>query len=301
MEARGGLMMPGVDVSWWQGLIDWQICRDAGARFAFIRAGSCNSVSGANYEDNLFRENVEGAFEANMPFGCYWYFRPNFSPTSQAIYFSELIGPENWVLPPVMDLESAPSGMTPDQVADAAEEFITQVYANLTVWPLNYSRGYWWNEHVNYRLVFAECDLWIARYTSLPEPWGNDGDSDLLQPEGWNDWKFWQHTDQGDAEMYGGPGPPSGDDDIDLNWFNGTEDEFLLYLGAPPPLPKRVKVVYQRNAILRATPEREGMYETIAMVGEELAVIDKAIDSDDREWYQTAGGLWVAVNQVESI
>lgn len=220
-------MILGVDVSFWQGLMDWQICQEAGARFAFIRAGSCNNVTGRCYEDFLFKENAE---DATVPFGFYWYFRPNHNPTVQADYFCNLIKDIDWRMLPVMDIEST-GGKNPGEVGDAAAEFVSRIYTKLDTWPLIYTRGYFWNDKVNYRSVFDECDLWVARYTSKDKPWDNLGDHAKLAPNYWTDWTFWQYTSQGDAVTYGGPGPPSGDDDIDLNRFNGDEDAFNEYVG----------------------------------------------------------------------
>ena len=232
----------GIDVSKWQGLWDWENAESAGVHFAFIRAGSIDNSSGVCYEDYQFENNALYAPEY-MPVGFYWYFRPNHDAHKQADYFSELINPENWLLPPVIDIETS-GGKTADQVGDAVAAFIGRVYEKTTVWPLIYTRGFFWNDYVAYRSIFDECDIWIARYTSKPQPWDNPGENPKFKPGHWTDWTFWQYTQFGDAVQYGGHGPPNGDDDVDMNWFNGDLDAFHKYLGIyeKPQLPESIGV-----------------------------------------------------------
>jgi lysozyme len=226
------MMIPGIDVSKWQGLWDWDISKEKGIKFAFIRAGSI-STGGTLYEDYLFPENAEAA-PSRMPVGFYWYFRPNFNPTKQADYFCNLIMDKVWLLPPVLDIETH-GNLSSSIVGDRCAEFIARVYEKVNAWPIIYTRGFFWNDYVNYRSIFDECDLWIARYTKWPKPWGNVFGNSKLKPFGWDDWTFWQHSDENNrAVELGGPGPPSGDDDVDLNWFNGDEARFNEYIGAQP-------------------------------------------------------------------
>ena len=291
-------MLIGIDVSFWQGLWDWDISVEQDVRFAFIRAGSCTSSSGVCYEDYLFKENAEDAPD-KMPVGFYWYFRPQHNPTAQADYFCDLIRGVDWRLPPVMDIEST-GGLSQAAIGDACAEFIGRVYEKLDVWPIIYTRGYFWNDKVAYRSIFDECDLWVARYTNQAKPWGNSRDSTKLAPNYWTDWTFWQYTSQGHAVYYGGPGPPSGDDDVDLNLFNGTEDEFNEYVGyTVVEKPEYVKVTLWKGTVLRDIPAGECV--TIVKENEELRVIDTGVDELGREWYQVASGLWLASWYAEAI
>jgi len=273
--------------------MDWQECREAGALYAFIRAGSCNAVSGVCYEDNLFKENA-GLFEDHqgapgiLPVGYYWYFRPQHNPMTQANYFCDLLDSADYLLPPVIDCETN-GGLSPSAYADSIKKFIDRVEARTGYKPIIYTSASKWAQ-VEPRSYWGDYDLWVAHYTTSSSP---------IEPEGMNKWTFWQYTSEGDAELFGGPGPPSGDDDIDLNRFNGTEDDFLLYLGAPPPVPERVRVNNWRNTVLRDIPNGELI--VIARNGEELTVIDKGVDDTGREWYQVASGLWLIASHVEEI
>lgn len=224
-------MILGVDVSKWQGEMNWDTCAEAGAQFAFVRAGSIDNVTGGCYTDYQFVRNASFAPE-HMPTGYYWYFRPNHDATKQANYFCDLIENEEQSLSPVIDLETN-GNRTPRQVTDAAATFIAKVYERLTVWPIVYSRAIWLNANTMPHPLWAECDLWIARYKStLTAPWSDR----VCIPRDWDDWTFWQYiADSNRAVEFGGEGPPGGDDDIDLNYFNGDEAAFNAYIKKPLP------------------------------------------------------------------
>ena len=129
------------------------------------------------------------------------------------------------------------AGLTDAKVTAAMAAFIAQVYARLKVWCIIYSRAEWLNVHTNTHPLFKECDLWIARYNPfLKHPWEDANKYPILKPRDWDDWKFWQYiANSNRAEEFGGEGPPGGDDDIDLNYFNGDEAEFNAYINKPQP------------------------------------------------------------------
>lgn len=65
--------MLGVDVSFYQGEIDWQAVKDAGVDFAMIRCGYRGATEGNIYEDEMFRQNIEGALAAGLRVGVYFF------------------------------------------------------------------------------------------------------------------------------------------------------------------------------------------------------------------------------------
>ena len=65
---NGVVQMKGVDVSWHNGLVDWQGLKDAGIDFAICRTGY-----GKTGFDDSFQRNVEGAHAAGMKCGAYHY------------------------------------------------------------------------------------------------------------------------------------------------------------------------------------------------------------------------------------
>jgi hypothetical protein len=182
-----------------------------------------------------------------MPVGFFWYFRPNHDPIKQADYFCDLIRSRRWSLPPACDLEDS-GGMQPYQVTAATKEFIYQVYHRLSVWPLLYTRAAWFNANTIAIELWLLIDLWIARYTSKPAPWGNPGDKSDMTPRDFRTWRFWQVSADGNG-LGGEYGADS--DSICIELFNGDEQAFCQYLGLTPSLLAKVK---KPAAALRSGP-----------------------------------------------
>lgn len=72
-------MIKGIDVSAWQGIIDWKKVKEAGIQFAIVKAGGSDA---GNYIDKRFRENIIGAFSNGIHVGAYYFVGKNC--TSQA-------------------------------------------------------------------------------------------------------------------------------------------------------------------------------------------------------------------------
>lgn len=224
----------GIDVSKWQGVMDWDKADSAGARFAFIRAGSINKVTGVCYTDYQFETNATLAHEL-MPIGFYWYYRPNHDPEKQANYFCDLIREKQWIMPPVLDLEAS-AGLPPAAVTNSAAAFVLRINEKLGVLPLLYSRAIWLTDNTVPDDLMMLLDLWIARYTSKGKPWGNLlpwPDSPRLNPRDYDDWKFWQWSADGNGR---GAEFGASSRSIDLNYFNGDQDAFDKYIGVEPPI-----------------------------------------------------------------
>lgn len=225
----------GIDVSKWQGQMDWAQACEAGARFAFLRAGSIDAVYAQCYEDYQWARNSVIA-PRFMPCGCYWYFRPNLNPAKQANFYLELVRGKDFKLPLVADVEEA-GGLNSTQVALNLALFIETIHALTGKYPLIYTRGEWWNSHVADSPLWDKCGLWIARYhPSLSGPWA-DG---KYKPRDWSEWRFWQFSADGNnrGHEFGAES-----DDICLDYFNGAEADFRAYLGeAPQPLTREQKI-----------------------------------------------------------
>jgi lysozyme len=243
-------MIQGIDISKWNGRGDWSAVKEAGVAFAFIRAGSVDAVTGKPYRDNLFLDHVGGALSVNIPFGFYWYFRPKWSPKMQADAFMDyaLISGSFPPLPLVIDVEE--SGVTPAVLSLAVETMWNEMGKPRT---LIYTRQSFWDFNVARSSVFAQMGLWAARWTSgITSPW-SDG---RYKFRDWQDWKFWQYSADGNAlaTTYGFPGHPTGDNDIDLNWYNGNEDQFAADFGLSVPLTleQRVDDLTRRVEVLES-------------------------------------------------
>lgn len=201
--------IPGIDVSGWQGNIDWARVKAAGIQFAFIRLSD-----GAKFRDSKFERNWAGAKAAGVIRGVYQFFRPEQSATAQADMMIAAIGAhEPGDLPPVIDVEEA-GGLPPATVAGAVRTWVDRVQAALGVAPIIYTGPAFWRSQVGAAASFAPNALWIAQWSSrepnLPAPWSR--------------WTFWQYTNKGSIDGISG--------DVDRNWFNGSLAELQELCGA---------------------------------------------------------------------
>lgn len=80
----------GIDVSYYQGEIDWAAVAASGVEFAMIRAGYRGYTDGGITEDMRFRENAQGALDAGMRIGLYFF--------SQAVTVEEAELEARWLL-----------------------------------------------------------------------------------------------------------------------------------------------------------------------------------------------------------
>jgi lysozyme len=218
----------GIDVSKWNGEMDWRKAKLAGCSFVFIRAGSIDNVTGQCYTDTQFRRNADQA-PAHLPaVGYYWYYRPNHDPVKQAIYYVDLLRTAKWNLPPVIDVETA-GGVSCSVLASRLAQMVNCLASDLGVKPIIYTRASFWNVSVNAHPLWPNLDLWIARYKALDGPW-SDG---LYKPRDWDAWRFWQCSADNNRRgvEFGAPRPPAADADMDINFFNGDVPALYAYAG----------------------------------------------------------------------
>jgi GH25 family lysozyme M1 (1,4-beta-N-acetylmuramidase) len=195
-----GPTLQGIDVSKWQGVIDWDQVAAAGIEFAFIRVSD-----GTGTYDSQFQRNWSEARRVGIIRGVYQFFRPNQDPIAQANLLINEIGgamaPGD--LPPVIDVEVG-GGMSKSQVIARMGDWLDRVETALGVTPIIYTSPGVWDNYVN-STAFANYPLWVAHYyVSCPR-----------MPDGWTDWEFHQYTDSGQVAGIGGSS-------VDRNVFNGT-------------------------------------------------------------------------------
>ncbi len=219
-----------IDISHWQGEIDWDVFMQSDAEGCIIRAGSCNSESGIPYTDYKYEQNMTGVEFATEIVGTYWYWRPNHDPIEQADYYADLLKFKNWNLAPVADVESY-ANVNMSTLQSRLKSFLDRLQ-NRTGWkPMIYTRSSFWNRYVGNPSWASNYDLWIARYHSgLSGPW-SDGN---YEPVSWDDWVFWQYSADGNGlgYLYG-----TDSEDVDLDYFNGTLEELRKYAGLEEPGP----------------------------------------------------------------
>jgi GH25 family lysozyme M1 (1,4-beta-N-acetylmuramidase) len=211
----------GIDVSYYQGTIDWARVKTAGVKYAFIRVSDGLATIDTKFDTYWAQSRANGIIH-----GAYQFFRPNQDPIAQADLFLEKIG--NTIadddLPPVLDVEAA-NGMTPAQIASKAKQWLDHVEAALGIKPIIYTGFYFWRDQVGAPAYGAQYPLWHAQYTSAACP-------NISAP--WTAWAFWQYTSTGTVDGIAG--------NVDTNRFDGTMAQLMELTpgggnGTNPPAP----------------------------------------------------------------
>ena len=101
----------GIDVSRYQGKIDWEEVASDGVEYAFIRAGIRGTTEGKLTEDERFADNIEGALENNIHAGIYFFTQAmtEAEAVEEAEFVLELIEPYDITYPVVIDIEDVTS------------------------------------------------------------------------------------------------------------------------------------------------------------------------------------------------
>ena len=172
----------GIDVSSYQGKIDWQRVKNmredsVHITFAFIKA-----TEGILLVDPYFQRNWREAPKAGIACGAYHYFRPRFSGKWQARFFLQNVKTQKGFLPAVVDIEEL-DGIKPAKMRDELNDFLKQVEAKTKVKPIIYSGLTFYQDYLSG--YFDDYHLWIAHYYKPQLSVGHA-----------INWKFWQHSDK---------------------------------------------------------------------------------------------------------
>ena len=199
----------GIDVSSWQGTIDWQAVYNDSYRFCFTKA-----TEGVGWTDSFFETNMNAGNAAGLYMGAYHFATPTVDDAvDEAEYFVSVAGEyiTEGYLKPVLDLEQG-SELGSSVLSDWVHDWMGTVEDQTGVQPIIYVNS---NYATNYLDDSVTCyDLWIAHWTYDPSM---NPDTGL-----WADWMFWQYSNQGSVEGISG--------DVDLNVFNGGLNNLSSYL-----------------------------------------------------------------------
>ena len=197
----------GVDVSSYQGTVDWHTLAGQGVDFAFIKA-----TEGSLLQDKQFAANWAGALEAGVRPGAYHFLSYDSPGETQADNFIDLVPVTQGALPPVVDIEFyGPYLDTPpekEQVQAILDPLLERLEAHYGVKPILY---------VTYRSYYSY--LTDAKYAGYPI-WCSSPTVFPLLPR----WDFWQYSHSARLEGYQGAQPL-----IDLNVFRGSREEFEAF------------------------------------------------------------------------
>ena len=197
----------GVDVSHYQGEIDWKKLSGEGISFAYIKA-----TEGSSAQDRRFEKNWNEAKETGLRIGAYHFFSLDSAGLTQAENFCKTVPAVENMLPPVVDVEpyggyQDPAMLDKEKMLSELGDFLDNVEAHYSLKPVIYTTEKWLPV-VQER--FANYDIWIRSVYKKPNPS--------------IDWTFWQYSNRHVLQGY------SGDERyIDMNVFKGTIEEFNKY------------------------------------------------------------------------
>ncbi len=199
----------GLDVSDWQGTIEWEKVAKAGYSFAYTKA-----TEGVDSAGKTFEANYTGAKSAGLFVGAYHMFRFEADPVEQANHFLKTAPPNKGDLPPMIDLERCVSSGPRDAIASVTRfsEVIEAACSGRL--PLIYLCYNFWETSLGSTDAFVEHPLWLANYTDEPAP--------VEVPRVWRLVTIWQHSQSGHINGIGGR--------VDLDRFIGSSYELQKFL-----------------------------------------------------------------------
>lgn len=171
-----GYSVHGIDVSAWQGRIDWPLVARHEVRFAFIKASE-----GTTLRDRQFGRNWRGAGAAGIYRGAYHYFHPNSDAVRQANLFTRTVQLAPGDLPPVLDVEHA-NFHDVAQMRRGVATWLRLIERHYGVRPILYANYGFYQRHLAGH--FDKYPLWLAHY---------DVDKPRLPA---SRWLIWQHSDE---------------------------------------------------------------------------------------------------------
>ena len=197
------VQLPGIDVSSYQGNINWA------AVAPYIDFSYAKATESTNYTNPYFSNQYEGPYYQGLIRGAYHFAIPNNSTgQAQADFFIKHGGgwsSDGQTLPGALDIEYNPYGaecygLTPSQMVSWIKNFVHEYAYKEHVYPVIYTNTNWWIPCTGNYGGFGKTDpLWIANYSA-----SHGGPL----PKGWGFYTFWQYADSGslpgDQDVFNG-------------------------------------------------------------------------------------------------
>jgi GH25 family lysozyme M1 (1,4-beta-N-acetylmuramidase) len=197
--------VPGIDVSKYQGRIDWPAVASTPTRFVIVRA-----TMGNRYRDRRYAENLSGATANGLVVGAYHFAKPGFAPRdarAEADHFLSVARVAPGDLVPVLDIEET-GGLSPRRLRGWARAWLDHVRSRTGVRAMIYTGSHFWHGSMGNTSWFAELGhpLWVAHwYVRAPDVpgrrWAGSG------------YAVWQWSATGRIAGIKG--------DVDRNWVRG--------------------------------------------------------------------------------
>ena len=189
----------GIDVSKWNGTIDWNAVKNSGVNYVIIRCGYRGSSSGALVVDPKFEANIKGATAAGLKVGVYFFSQAvnNSEAVEEASMVLELIKNYKISYPVFLDVEA--SGGRADGISVEARTDVIKTFCQ-TIQNNGYTAGVYANKNwLTTKIDTSKLNqykIWLAQYASAPTYTGR--------------YDMWQYKSTGRVTGISG--------DVDLNW-----------------------------------------------------------------------------------
>jgi lysozyme len=201
----------GIDVSKYQGDIDWQAVKDSGVAFAFIKA-----TEGGDALDSKFHRNWAAAKAAGVPRGAYhfvYWCRP---PHEETGFFKSVVPNDPDALPPVLDVEATPTSRTckrtlyRDEVLRDMREMLEDMERHYGKKPIIYTSVDFY-QAILHSDALSDYPIWVRSTKYHP-----------TVRYGARKWQFWQYRSDGSVPGIVGA--------VDQNAFHGSRDQWKAWL-----------------------------------------------------------------------
>lgn len=186
----------GIDVSKWNGDIDWDKVRNAGVEFAIIRAGYRGSVTGSLVEDPYFAANIKGATASGIQVGVYFFTQAvnEVEAVEEASAVLRLVKEYRLDYPIFIDTEGAGGNGRADDLDVETRTLVCEAFCR-TIVNAGYEAGVygsrnWYNNRLYADRLDNDYYIWLAEYRSVP----------LYQGY----YQMWQYTSKGKVDGISG-------------------------------------------------------------------------------------------------
>ena len=189
----------GIDVSKWNGSIDWNAVKNSGIEYVIIRCGYRGSSQGALIEDPKYKTNIQGAINAGLKVGVYFFTQAisEAEAVEEASMVLELVKNYKITYPIFLDVEA--SGGRADSIDKATRTAVCKAFCQ-TIRSGGYTAGVyanksWLTEKID-ASALGSYKIWLAQYADKPTYSGR--------------YDIWQYQSTGKVSGING--------DVDMNW-----------------------------------------------------------------------------------
>ena len=174
VDEQENVVEMGIDVSKWNGEIDWDIVKAEGVDFAIIRCGYRGSSTGCLVEDPYYKQNIDNAQRAGVKVGVYFFTQATnlVEAVEEASAVITLLGERELDYPVFIDTEGAGGNGRADNLDSATRTAVINAFCqtiqNAGLEAGVYASRNWYLNKLN-REDFYDFTIWLAEYRQTPE------------------------------------------------------------------------------------------------------------------------------------